>query len=373
MAQRPRHVKTGFVADVHVGNAQKWGGPKEGGVNTRCAHVIETLGRAVAQAREAGCKMLVILGDLFDYVRVEPQVVARVQAVLRDFQVVVLVGNHDQNSTQTGDHALAALQDQCTVIARPTLHTYRLGKGRIELWVVPFESGDPRDWLPEHLEALSAEASEKVTARYLCLHVGLSDSSTPYYLDSSGASLPVAWLWPHMESYGIDMVFSGDWHRHAVWEQDGRSVVQVGSLAPPRFPPGEYEHAHKGPLVIADRRKLSVLDVPGPRFYKLEWAQRERLGEVQGNPAYLKLMGSPEDQEDMQREVERLVVAGVIRRGEVELHQAKEAEGETPVPIGRDSVNDALPVFVESMPWEDDLDRDRLLARVRGFIDRARA
>ena len=50
-------MRVGFVADVHVGNHIRFGGPIEAGMNRRCRETVATLRRAVLKAREEGCAL----------------------------------------------------------------------------------------------------------------------------------------------------------------------------------------------------------------------------------------------------------------------------------------------------------------------------
>ena len=69
----------------------------------------------------------------------------------------------------------------------------------------------------------------------MCVHLGISDGDTPYFLDGADDSISVDRLRAVMRECGISYAFAGNWHRHQTWEADPCKVIQVGTLAPNRF------------------------------------------------------------------------------------------------------------------------------------------
>lgn len=225
-----------LVADVHVSNPRAFGGPMVSGVNARGRHVLAALRAAVEDAFSSDA--LVILGDLFDSSRATPQLVAAVMEVLSfatgaGVPVHLLLGNHDQESTDTGDHALAplAIMEGVTVHEKPAVVTLRAD---VELWMVPFQVGRASEWLPGVLESLAA-GGKPGTSIALALHLGVIDGATLPFLRESPDAVDLGLLRELCARYGVGHVMAGNWHDRRVWEGPGAKVVQVGALAPTGF------------------------------------------------------------------------------------------------------------------------------------------
>lgn len=362
-------LKIAFIADVHLGNFAKFGGPMRGSLNRRGLDVLATLTSAVELA--ADCDALMVLGDLFHYANPEPALMAQVQEILAQHpNVIVMPGNHDLSSSAYGDHAIAPLAPVVKVVETPRRFVIRSDDDAVELWVVPFQPGPVDDWLEPALK-LCADKRRKSDRIALALHVGISDNETPYYLDGGGASITAKTLGKLCMKYGIGFVFSGDWHRHQSWRQSGVSLMQVGSLAPNRFPPG-YEHGDRGPMAIWDGKTSEVIDVPGPRFYKRRWTD----GDVPkwpprvelGDRVYLKLRVRTADADAAKAwAAERTDIDGFeldVDRG-IERAKARTASFEA---RQASSLDDAVQLYVKNMPLEKGVARDRVLKIVRQNI-----
>lgn len=228
-----------FCADVHVGNPRAFGGPMVSGVNARGRHVLAALRAAVDDAVADGSDALVVLGDLFDSSRATPQLVAAVMEVLlaaaeNGVPVHLLLGNHDQESTDAGDNALAPLAQMEGVTVHEEPRVIALRKS-VELWMVPFQVGRASAWLPGALESLAAGGKPGTTIA-LALHLGVIDGATLPYLRESPDAIDLGLLRELCARYGIGHVFCGNWHDRRVWEGAGvAKVVQVGALAPTGF------------------------------------------------------------------------------------------------------------------------------------------
>ena len=125
-------MRVAFVADVHVGNPQRFGGDIKAGINKRCQMVLDSLAKAVVIAAANKSEYFVICGDLIDYVKIEPQIIAAIQLILRDakrlgMQAVLLKGNHENVSQALGDHALGPLKPLARIVEVPTTITHQDG------------------------------------------------------------------------------------------------------------------------------------------------------------------------------------------------------------------------------------------------------
>jgi len=362
------------IADIHIDNFARWGGPSVGGLNTRGREVLATLKRAVDLATDGP---LVLCGDIFHRARPEPVVLTHTSRIIRTHEggrSFLLVGNHDQESDHPGHHALGPMQWASQVVDQPMEY---LHDKQTRLLLFPFLSGPIDKWLPEQLSQLP---NTQRTRTALYLHAGIADDETPYYLDATSGAIKVSHLFALMEKHDIDACFSGDWHRHQVWRKNGRVVVQVGSLAPSRFPPN-YEHGHVGPMVkwLPEQNEVEVFDVPGPRFYKKRWSELDKSWVPTGSRAYLKLT-CRSDQEQAAREwLEalrvRLSLGGAtgediggleleIDRG-IEQAKARTASFEA---RQASSLDEALSRYVQAMPVSKGVERDRVLDHVRRLM-----
>lgn len=358
-------TKIGYIADVHVGNFSRWPGITAAGVNERAQHVLDALERAMVLVQE--CHAFGVLGDLFDYVHVEPQIIAAVQREL-DCGVpgFVMVGNHDQKSTAIGDNAVAPLDPVVSVIERPR----RFAVHDVDVWAVPFHPGPVQDWLPSALDDFQMQTSSGTTHRHLCLHMGIAEPGMPEFLTKSSGAIDVDALFDLMERYSIDVAVSGDWHRHKIWRRGHRAVCQVGALAPNRFPPGDHEQADRGPLVIVEGADIHVHDVPGPRFYTARWGETWTPAATQ-MPTYLRVRCKEGEEAEARAWLAEHKAAGFVREYALDVDRAhKIAAARTAAHDARtaSSVDEAIRVFVERMAVEDGVDRAAVLRRVRGFL-----
>jgi hypothetical protein len=223
-------------------------------------------------ARRTGSETLVVLGDLFDGVRPEPQLLAAVGDALRhshvDAQAHLLVGNHDQCSTADGDHALGPLADRAGISVEENDHVKQVSP-RAYCGFASFRPGAASVWLPE----VAASLNWPNMPRLLALHMGIVDKDTPPWLRDSPGAVDVELLRYLMAQYDIRAVFAGDWHRRKVWEFDDggkrRTIMQVGTLCPTGFDDaGPYGY---GTLAWYEEDSDTVgwEEIPGPRFVVL--------------------------------------------------------------------------------------------------------
>lgn len=373
---------TCFIADIHLDNFPQFGGPERGGLNDRGRYVLQSLEDAFA---EAGNEDVVILGDLFNRCQPSPVLISHVQNIVASHpgNVYILLGNHDQESGEFGHNALAPLAPVCTVVETPMVAPQARGS---ELWFAPFQPGPAKDWLPKMLEDLKLLSDVRtdvpVSHRALCVHMGLSDSKTPYYLDQTSGSMAVRTLAKLCKKHGITHVFAGDWHRHQRWKASGVELVQVGALCPPRFPPG-YEHGDRGPLVRwnGPQRLVSVVDIPGPRFVKLRYSQvrdKQWTPPKHSRPCFLRLTCRSDQVDEAKEWLGSLKVelgllgdGGVLGAAELDVDRGMErAKARTASFEARSasSLDEAIALYVKSMPVDAVVERDNVLKHVRRLL-----
>ena len=255
-------MSVSFVADVHVHNHRKFGGASVGGINTRCQEILDALELACRKAADSKSDAFIVLGDLFDTTKPTPQVIASVMSRLESGHpnTLLLVGNHDQVSTYSGDHAMAPLAalPNVTVVEKPTCF---IEDTDTPLAVIPFRPGSAKEWLPKDLSSLG-----DIRGYTVCVHLGIMDGYTPHYLENAHDAIHVDLLRKLQKTYGFRNVIAGNWHHHDLWEFDELTIVQTGALVPTGFDnPGLGGYGSVGHIKGTKFRREVV---PGPRYVK---------------------------------------------------------------------------------------------------------
>ena len=136
-----------FVADVHLWNHRRCGGPVSAGINQRGQKILDALNYAADLALKKGASSLFVAGDLFDAVNPPPQLISRTIDALKrkNLNIFVLAGNHDRASNQPGDHALGPLASvhKFNVIETPEI----VDIGDKTIAAIPFLPGHAPDYL----------------------------------------------------------------------------------------------------------------------------------------------------------------------------------------------------------------------------------
>lgn len=274
-----------FLADLHLGNLRRFGGPTVGGVNRRCRHVLDALEAAVALIAARGADALVVCGDVFDTSRPAPQVIAAAQGVLAELKCrkYLIVGNHDLESLQPGDHALGpmAAAGDVEVVAGTAAVVRRVGG--VELVMVPFTPGKAPDTIRASLVA-GTRAAGPVSAqmpglvpRVLCVHAGVRrpEDRAPWMLEADDA-LSSSELQRIAREVGARAAVAGNWHTmrkrdtSAHYADGGVDWLQVGALAPTGWDnSGMDGYGHVGFFGTGGRVNGLHVEGPvraGPRF-----------------------------------------------------------------------------------------------------------
>jgi hypothetical protein len=357
-------TRIAFLADVHLGNHQRHGGPVRAGLNRRCREALDAFRCAVNLVDTLGCNVGVVLGDLLDYQRPEAQLLAEVQTVLRESSVVwnVTLGNHEMVSTADGDHALGPLGVVANVHDRPELAVVRHD---VELAVFPFRPGAPAaEWLPGALaETWPAGRPHQAEHAVLGVHLGVSDASTAPWLRGAHDSVDVDLLARLAAAYRVSHVFAGNWHDRRTWtvgvndppplrSRRAVCVTQLGALVPTGWDnPGVEGY---GTVAVWDGGAVELHEVPGPRFLKLRGFTPSQVraaaeaARARGHVPYVDATVGPGQAEDA-----RAVLRALGVRGDVS-HDAEEASAEarTAATVARsaDTLDSALAGFVRAAP-----------------------
>lgn len=383
------------------------GGPVHVGMNQRCREGFDVFRRAVALADEIGCDAGVVLGDLFDYWRPEPQLVRAVQEILRRARArwILLCGNHEQVSGQRGDHALAPLRGVARVVDRPT----RISIKESEVLLVPFVPGRPaREWVAEALRSFGPASWPRAVG----VHAGVSDAQTPPWLAESLDQVSAQFLADEARRCSASAAFTGNWHSQKVWRlhandppplrsRSSVDIVQVGALIPTGWDnPGLEGY---GGLVVWEPDRphaitcdlgedcsckhtgdVSFAELVGPRFLAVRGLREtERLFGPEAQP---RLRAEGLDKEVCWWRVratacadERDAVVGLLRgaglRGWEVLPDQNavrvEARSAAVAARGADTLDAAVDGFVREMPLPAglaDADRPEVAALVRQYV-----
>jgi len=370
------------VADVHVANHKRLGGPAEIGLNERCRLAIDSLRLACWEARERGCARLYVAGDLFDTVAPSPRVLAAVQDVLaesshRGCPVTVMPGNHDAISAEPGDHALGPLRYVSTVVDRPSVD--RLGD--MDVILIPHRSGRAATWLRSAIAEAEDEDSEGDRAdpsqaslrslRVLVLHLGISTSSSPSYLRDDPSSIDASGLGAIADESDVDIVVAGHWHDMATFSLGDARAIQIGALAPAGW--GDLGVADRGRMLVVDSGgRVESVEIPGPRFVKVRSADDvEAFAErAQGSKLFVEWLAAADEMADARDDLKILIDRGVVHRGAVtiDVEDASEAAREAAAAArSSDSLAAALAAYVGKMKLPKGVDRGRVLELARRF------
>jgi Calcineurin-like phosphoesterase len=370
-------MRIGLVADVHLSNHKRHAGDVERSLNRRCREGLEVLERAYVLAHEVGCTMVGILGDLTDTSTPGPQLVGEITRIVHESRVkrgvstLLMVGNHDQQSNEPGDHAMAPyapLVEDCTVVGEPAI----MALGDADLVLVPHSAAAPA---PARLAGVLGSLPKSTRRRVLLMHVGVSDDKTPPFLRGSHDSIEVKKLLQLMGEAGVCMCVAGNWHSHGEWGDDASQVVQVGALVPTGWDnPGLNGYGGLTVLEITPEgvsAKTYTLD--GPRFIAprgLDDLKRALGGERPGR-LYVRSTVDPADLHEASKLVSRAHEKGHIAAGEVIVEAADrviEARNAASAARNAATLAAALDRFVSEMPLEPDVQREDVLGKCRAFL-----
>lgn len=373
-AQEPKTPRIGFIADIHIGNHSRWGGEIQSGLNARCQHSLRVLSRACERAYELGCCALVILGDLFETAKPTPQEVRAVRDVLARecLPVIILMGNHDMVSSAVGDHALGPLHgfSDITVVDKPRTIVVGEGAHRAELFCVPFQPGDAREWLRPTVVGLAGGSWNRV----LALHLGLIDGETPPFLKSSRDAIESDVVYELSKTLNLSATFAGNWHQRRVFYNN---VYQAGTLIPHSF--SDAGLSGYGALWLYDLKTSGAffVEIPGPRFVTVrapdlkDFFVESDLSNAA--PLYLKVHAAPEEIVSVQA----LLEDQSLRLPDGLLYEVIPDDTDTQVAArtaatnarSAETLDEALAGFVEAMEVSADVDKADVLDRAKRYLD----
>lgn len=360
------------VADVHLGNHKRHGGPVLASMNARCREAVSVLAAAADKAIAAGARVFLVAGDLFDYDRPEAALLRAVQDIFERLRAagcepVLLVGNHDQESNAPNDHALAPLAPVATIIDRPSVLHY----GSFRLVCVPFQVGPAREWLPGVLAGL--EVPEDDARNVLAVHLGIRDEKTAPWLSTASDAIDAEQLAALCLEHHIEYVYAGNWHDRRKWKFDHCTIMQLGALVPTGWDnPGLTGY---GTLGLWRDGKGQHIVIPGPRFIKVRTQDELDAYLDQNKSLGCRLLVSeeamPGDITTRAAYLQTLVSDGRLSTFEVLPDKAMariEAAGAGARARSADSFDEAVEGYVRALPLDEGVNRDSVLERVKGYL-----
>ena len=294
-----------FIADPHIDNHKRHGGNYKSSLNERCTLSLNVLERSVQRSLALGSSRLYVLGDLFDNVKPIPQVIGRVQNILEKIPTVILLGNHEQVSESPGDNALVCMENTCTVVET----TQVIEEEDRYMLCVPFKPGDARMWLEGELEIAKDYTDKPVT---VCLHLGIQDDESPFFLKGCHDSIEASTLFDLMEMYGVESAITGNWHNRKVWTRGNKTIFQTGALIPTGFDnPGSEGY---GTLGILNNSDITFEEISGPRFLKIS-ADEFDVKKIFKYPGslYLEVSGAGDRLVEISEQLRTLKLSGCVR------------------------------------------------------------
>jgi len=365
-------MKFAVIADVHLGNHRRFGGQTMSGLNERFKH-CERILHAAALLAQSNDLALFIAGDLFDTDHPTPQMVtAAIGALNRLEQLILLVGNHDQSSASTHDHALGPFcipsrrWSDVGVIEHP--HSVLFGHGTV--LCIPHAVVQS---VATHIETCFAELPGSKDV--FILHFGIADDATPAFLRNAPDAIHINDLLKIMRKYKVHYAYAGNWHHHQRWEffEDGERyyITQCGALVPTGF---DNPGMGYGKLIIHESgQPPQVRQIPGgPRFFtgSFEDFDLDEAADIaQEYSVYLQLKVNPGN-------IPAAMVALARLKGKIAGFQllpnraVVSAAARTAARFVRNttSVDEAVAAYIKTIDLPNGADRAQVQALVKGYL-----
>lgn len=354
-----------FVADPHIANHKRHGGVYKSSVNERCTLTLDVLEKAVQRSLHLGASRMYVLGDLFDNTKPLPQIIGRVQEILSKIPTVMLLGNHEQVSADDGDNALVCMRNVCTVADK----TIVIEEPDRYMLCVPFKPGDARLWLEDELKVAETLKGKPTT---MCLHLGVQDQDSPFFLKGSHDSIETSKLWKLMTKYDIQSAITGNWHNRKIWTKGGKTIFQTGALVPTGFDnPGSEGY---GTLGIIEGDTHTFEEIPGPRFLKYtEDTLSARKLMRQDGDLYLEVSCAGSSSTEVGARLAALQANGAIKAYSVvtDLVKAKtDAVEAVRFIASATSVEEGIANYIKLMDLPDNVDRSAVFGSVKNYLSR---
>ena len=364
-------MKIAFCSDVHLGNHRVLGGSMERGLNRRCREAIASFQNALAVAKSSGCEVFIIAGDLFDTANPPPTLIEAAQLAINGcgMQVVLMLGNHEQGSTELGHHSLAPLWQCAEVVERPCSMLF--GKeAPIEVSFLPYRPAPTKEWLAKEMINFEAVQSPR---RILCMHMGIEDAHTDLWLRGSRDAVHVETLETLMHEGNYTFATAGHWHDGEIWESQGRTIIQLGALVPTGF---DNPGPDFGSLFVIDG-DLGMVEhrVSGPRFEKLPWDEEAVAGmraQYEKDDLYLSVQAQPSELEAALQAVQRAKDEGWVKDATVVPSAASARRSAVKAALAArqaSTLAEAVEQFVRKIALPAEVDRAAVRTQVMAYLE----
>jgi len=354
----------GFIADVHINNFNRFGGKLDCGMNERCLQTLDTLEKAYKKASEIGVTTMVICGDLFDTTKPLPQVVAKVQQIIKRIPTIVDVGNHDRASATPSHHAASPLAPVAKVIEKAEI----IETPEFVLYVIPFMAGKAEVWLPAMIEELGYIESRK--PKILVFHLGVTDNNTSKFLINAPDSVSVGTLERCMGAFDISYAFAGNYHNLRTWQFGHRRIVQCGTLSPVGF--SDLGNKDVGFLHTLGTHGYKAVQIEGPRFFKFSGIPLSKnISFDKRDKNYVEITTKKKDFKKALAWLDTAKIEGLITNGSIKLDkiEAKTKIASSASTIKADDrLENSVRTFIDAMQLEGSLDKDEITKRVMGYL-----
>lgn len=364
-------MKIAFVSDVHLGNHKVLGGQMSCGMNRRCREALAAFQLALTFAAQEDCEVFVVVGDLFDTDKPLPTLIEAVQLAINacGMRVVLLLGNHEQGSTEHGHHSLSPLW-QCATIVEDACSVKFGEVDPVEVCFLPYRSDPTKDWLDAAVARFGRPESRR---RILCVHMGVEDSNTDRWLRGARDAVHVEHLDDLLFDGGFAYGIAGHWHEGEVWEGEQSTTVQLGALVPTGFDNPGFDY---GRVFIVDGDMRSVdLRVPGPRFEKLVWngaVFADMRGKYERDDLYLAVQAQPSEVAEASQAVQHAKLDGWIKDAIVVPSVASARRSSVKAALAAreaTTLAEAVDAFVSKMALAADVDRAAVRDRVIAYLE----
>jgi len=348
-----------IISDVHAANHEAFGGMWKDGLNVRAAKIIDAVKRATKSLEKGDT--LIIAGDLFDTRKPDPAVAWAISELLAQLMeqrvfVTILLGNHElQDSHGSGDNALRYLERTRAQILYET--TYDELEG-FRFLFVPFRRGNAENFIQKESDSYKDSAINFVIGHY-----GIAPKESPLWMREAEDYISEALL---LKLFPESTVLFG--HHHVRSKYSNGKLMQIGSLCPVGF--GDKGPNGFGTILDITNGEVSFREDKGVRFIELiNMNILEDLPAALPYGAFLRLPEPPEE-----KVAAKLEEGGfswkIIPRKKTEDRAIKQAS-QSSVKPDSDFVVASIKEYINTMPNQKDLSKDKLNERAKALWEKA--
>jgi hypothetical protein len=350
--------KIAFVADVHIGNHKRFGGPLHKGINDRCRKTLSVFSKALQRADSLGCEVFVVCGDLLDSSRPDVRIVSEVGLLLgygfKPF-IRLLLGNHEIRTDEKGDNSLCVFDQVSKRIAVDDTACRFGGFGG--LGMMPYQTNGKSFLDKKDIYALVGDNLA------IGLHLGIEDGNTEEWLKDTNDSIKAEVLQEFMDTHGVTYAFAGNWHDHKIIG----NIHQIGALCPTGFNNPGPDYGYMA-VLDTETRKVSYETIEGPRFLKVKGCEVPAMPE-NCTDLYVELHVDPDEAEDARELVKQCKIHESITDGSVRVipPKAKEIAKRVSEVRSAKSRSEAIVSYVDTMNVQSEW-KEEIISNVNSYL-----